>query len=66
MDKFDSYTLSHLDAWLVAQINGDTQRAAIRDRMVSFAESDDAEYWSAQGWWNLYDRADCDQLRTQV
>ena len=27
------------------------------------AAEDDPEYWSAQGWWRLYDQAKCDNLR---
>jgi hypothetical protein len=61
MAKIDAYTVRHLDAWLDEQIHGDTQRAAIRERMIAFI-SDDPEYWGAQSWWNVYDRAKCAQI----
>jgi hypothetical protein len=55
---FDAWTLRHLDAWLDSFVNGDTAREKVRERMLAFA-ADDPEYWSAQGWPNLYDRAKC-------
>lgn len=61
METFDSYTIKHLDAWLEHQVNGDSCRAEVRASMLKLAE-DDAEYWSSQGWWNLFDRANCSDI----
>lgn len=57
----DPYTIKHLDEWLEAQIHGDTLRAKVREGMLAFI-SDDPEYWGAQEWWNVYDRAKCDRI----
>ena len=65
MDKIDPYTIKHLDIWLDEQIHGDTIRAKVRNIMLEFI-SEDPEYWGAQEWWNIYDRAKCDQLLEQV
>ena len=61
MQDIDPYTIDHLDKWLDAQINGDTVREKIRAAMLSFI-SDDPEYWSAQEWWNVFDRAKCNRI----
>ena len=55
----DPYTVKHLDAWLDEQISGDTRRDAVRSIMLDFI-ADDQEYWGAQSWWLVYDRAGCD------
>ncbi len=65
MNQIDTYTLRHLDAWLDAQIQGDTARKQVREHMISFI-SDDPEYWGSQSWWLVYDRAQCDRLTTQT
>jgi hypothetical protein len=52
----DRYTLAHLDRWLDEQIEGDTNRADKRARMVTLIEEDE-EYWGSQSWWNVYDHA---------
>jgi len=66
MDRyFDAWTLRHLDAWLYDHVHGETVRAAVRARMLTLA-ADDPEYWSGQGWPNLYDRADCERIRQQA
>jgi hypothetical protein len=61
----DPYTIHHLDVWLDAQISGDTLRAAIRNRMLEFI-ADDPEYWGAQAWWLIYDRADCRRIKESL
>jgi hypothetical protein len=60
--EIDAYTIKHLDQWLDAQIDGDTMRVKVREKMLSFIASD-PEYWGSQSWWNVWDRAGCDRLR---
>jgi hypothetical protein len=60
---FDAQTLRHLDAWLDAQMNGDTYRAKVRAAMLAFAK-DDPEYWSTQSWWRLFDSSDAQKVQS--
>lgn len=61
MAEIDRYTIRHLDTWLAEQINGDSLRTSVRAAMLAFI-SDDPEYWGAQSWWLVYDRAGCASL----
>lgn len=58
---FDAWTLKHLDAWLDKEVYGDTCRAETRAAMLKQAEID-AEWYSNQSWWKLYDDAKCEQI----
>jgi hypothetical protein len=60
----DPYTLRHLDAWLEHEVRGDSCRDEVRTAMLELL-TDDPEYWSSQGWWNVYDRAKCDRIEAQ-
>ena len=57
----DPYTMRHLDAWLDKQIHGDSHRERVRECMLALVDQD-PEYWGAQGWWHVYDRAGCFKL----
>lgn len=57
----DPYTVKHLNAWLDEQINGDTRRDLVRDAMWALVDTD-PEYYGAQSWWLVYDRAGCDRI----
>ena len=57
----DTYTVRHLDKWLDEQIHGDTLRAKIRVAMLALI-AEDPEYWGAQSWWGVWDRARCDRI----
>jgi len=63
MTNIDPYTIKHLDAWLDEQVGGDTLRAQVRARVLSFI-ADDPEYWGSQSWWLVYDRANCQDIAT--
>ncbi len=54
----DAYTMKHLEAWLNAEVNGDSCRDEVRASMLNVYD-DDPEYWMSQSWWNLFDRAKC-------
>jgi hypothetical protein len=62
VSAIDAYTLRHLDAWLDRQVDGDACRAEVRGAMLELVETD-PEYWGAQSWWNVFDRARCQQIR---
>jgi hypothetical protein len=57
----DPYTIKHLNAWLDAEINGDTRRDLVREAMLSVYDTD-PEYYGSQSWWNVYDRAKCGRI----
>lgn len=57
----DRFTVRHLDTWLDRHVNGDTCRLAVKAAMLA-VYLDDPEYWSAQAWTNLYDRAKCERI----
>jgi hypothetical protein len=64
MTEFDSWTIKHLDQWLSREIGGEAYRTKVRERMLEFANRNDAEYWASQSWWNLFDRSRCDRIAT--
>lgn len=57
----DPYTVRHLNAWLDEQINGDTRRDLVREKMLALVD-DDPEYWGSQSWWLVYERSGCDRI----
>ena len=61
---FDPWTLRHLDQWLDRYVDGDDCRAEVKAAMLAYA-ADDSEYWPAQGWTNLFDRARADRIVTR-
>ncbi len=59
----DPYTVRHLDAWLEREVH-ENERDAIRAYMLQTV-AEDEEYWSAQGWFRVYDHARRDCYATQ-
>jgi len=56
----DPYVRKHLTAWLEEQVRDD-RRHAIADAMVAQVLTDE-EYYSSQGWWKVYDDANCNAI----
>ena len=56
----DDFTLQHLRAWLANYVQ-DERREVCESAMLAFI-ADDPEYWTAQSWTTVYDRAECAYL----
>lgn len=51
----DPFTLKHLRAWLLKQVEDEDRRERVEVAMLAVV-SEDPTYWGGKSWWEVYDR----------